>query len=148
MVDLSFLRYQGDKAWGAGHWAAAEAVYSTIIAIDPLDEVASWRLIECALALEDKNTALARLCKLSDSYLDEGNTAKALAIFQQAYKEYPEITDIGIELGHLYIALGYIEEGTEQFREVGRNALDHNLEEAMEAFCRWDFLKRLNQHPN
>jgi hypothetical protein len=48
-----------------------------------------------------------------------------------------------MELGHLLIALGRVDEGTEQFRQVGHRALDHNLDDAMEAFRRWDFLKRL-----
>lgn len=198
MVDLKSLRDQGEAAWGAGHWEPARAAYAAIVELDPADQVASLRWVECLLALgsaeeamavveelldrlehrgelegaltiaesllglsvtpilplkrsvrlrfqlQDETGALGRLRQLSDWHLEEGRIEGAIEVLQQAQESYPQCVDIGMELGHLYIALGYIDEGTEQFRQLGHRTLDVNVEEAMEAFRRWDFLKRLS----
>jgi tetratricopeptide (TPR) repeat protein len=199
VVDLKVLRDQGEAAWGAGHWEPARAAYAAIVELDPADQVASQRLLECLLALgsaeeamsvveelldrlEDRGelsgalaiaesllslsitpvlplersvrlhfrldnvtAGLGRLRQLSDWHLEEGEIEQAIEVLRTAQERYPACVDIGMELGHLYIALGLIEEGTEQFRLLGHRTLDHNLEDAIEAFRRWDFLKRLNE---
>lgn len=199
MADLKLLRDQGEAAWGAGHWEPARAAYAAIVELDPADEVASLRWVECLLALGSAEEAMAvveqlldrledrgdlqgalaiaesllklsvdpvppltravrlhfrlepesgaglgRLRQLSDWYLERGQTEQAIEVLRQAQTAYPSCVDIGMELGSLYIALGYVQEGTEQFRQLAHRTLDFNLEEAMEAFRRWDFLKRLS----
>jgi tetratricopeptide (TPR) repeat protein len=199
MVDLESLRDLGEAAWGAGHWEPARAAYAAVVELDPADQVASLRWVECLLALgsaeeavsvveelldrlEDRGElqgalviaesllkhsvspvlalerslrlhfqldnatdGLDRLRQLSDWYLESGETSTAIETLRAAEEAYPSCVDIGLELGHLYIALGLIEEGTEQFRRLAHRTLDYNVEEAMEAFRRWDFLKRLNE---
>lgn len=103
------------------------------------------RAIRLHFELNDTTAGLGRLRQLSDWYLEEGQNDHAIEVLRQAQDDFPSCVDIGMELGHLLIALGYIEEGTEQFRRLGHQALDHNVEDAMEAFRRWDFLKRLNE---
>lgn len=194
------LRDQGEVAWGAGHWEPARAAYAAIVELEPADEVASTRWVECLLALgspeeamavveelldrledrgdlqgalaiaesvlklpvnpelplkravrlhfhlqPDSSEGLSRLRQLSDWFLEKGQTEQAVEVLRQAQASYPGCVDIGMELGSLYIALGYVEEGTELFRQLGHRFLDVNVEEAMEAFRRWDFLKRLNE---
>jgi tetratricopeptide (TPR) repeat protein len=102
------------------------------------------RAIRLHFQLGDSSAGLARLRQLSDWYLEQGRTDLAIEVLKKAQHAYPACVDIGMELGSLYIALGFVDEGTEQFRQLGHRTLDFNVEEAMEAFRRWDFLKRLN----
>lgn len=105
------------------------------------------RAIRLHFRLEEPEAALRRLRQLTDWLLDSGQSPRAITALQRAQEAFPACLDIGMELGHLYIALGLIAEGTEQFRQLGHRALDHNLEDAIEAFRRWDFLERLS-HPS
>ena len=89
---------------------------------------------------------MERLRQLSDLYLEHKDFDAAVATLKEAQEAFPGQVEIGMELGHLLIALGRVDEGAEQFRNLGHRALDSNIEEAMEAFRRWDFLQRLGQH--
>ncbi len=95
----------------------------------------------------NSEAGLARLRQLSDLYLERKDFDAAVATLREAQEAFPEQIEIGMELGHLLIALGRVDEGAEQFRNLGHRALDSNIEDAMEAFRRWDFLQRLGQLP-
>ncbi len=121
----------------------ALAVAESLLAIAPNQERTLWRAVRIHFALGDSAAGMGRIRQLSDRWLEESQVEQALAVLRQAEQQYPECIDIGMELGHLLIALGYVDEGTEQFRRLAHRTLDVNFEDAMEAFRRWDFLKRL-----
>ncbi len=143
MGDLQSLRAKGEAAWSAGQWELAQAAYTAIAEVDPTDETAIRRTSWLHFALGEIEEGMVDLHRLSDQYLEEGDTNGALSVFREAQAEFPKVLEIANDLGCLLIALGYVEEGTEHFRRLGYHALDVDIEEAMEAFRRWDFLKRL-----
>lgn len=143
MGDLRSLREQGEAAWDAGQWELAQAAYTAIAEVDPTDKIAIRRNAWLHFALGQIEEGLDALRGLSDHYLEQGDPDAALSVFQEAQAEFPKVLEIANDLGCLLIALGHVEEGTEHFRRLGHQALDVDLEEAMEAFRRWDFLKRL-----
>lgn len=143
MGDLQSLRDQGEAAWSAGQWKLAQAAYTAIAEVDPSDELASVRNCWLCLFLGEIDEGMEHLRRRSDRYLEQGDAEGALMVFREAQAEFPKVLEIANDLGCLLIALGYVEEGTEQFRRLGHDALDIDIEEAMEAFRRWDFLKRL-----
>lgn len=137
---LDRLEHRGDPR---GALSIAESLLELPVSPVPALE----RMIRLHFQLGDAAAGLGRIRQLSDWYLEQGRHADAIDVLQRAQITYPECVDIGMELGHLYIALGFVEEGTEQFRLLGHRSLDHNVEEAMEAFRRWDFLRRLTSAP-
>lgn len=143
MGDLRSLRDQGEAAWDAGQWELAQAAYAAIVRSDPDDLTALERNCWLFFTLGNSEKGLEHLRRLSDHHLDQQNPQAALLILNDAWSRFPHVLEIANDLGCLMIALGQIEEATEHFRRLGHHALDLNLEEAMEAFRRWDFLKRL-----
>ena len=143
MGDLQSLRDQGEAAWSAGQWELAQAAYTAIAEVDPSDDLANARNCWLNLFLGEIDEGMKHLRRRSDHYLEQGDTESALTVFREAQAEFPKVLEIANDLGCLLIALGYVEEGTEHFRRLGHDALDIDIEEAMEAFRRWDFLKRL-----
>jgi tetratricopeptide (TPR) repeat protein len=133
-----------DRVEARGDLEGALAVTESLLSLSVDDPtLALERSVRLHFRLGDEAAGMTRLRQLSDFYLDRKRTEEAMAVFQRAQSEYPECVEIGMELGHLLIALGFVDEGAEQFRQLGHRTLDHNLEEAIEAFRRWDFLKRL-----
>lgn len=136
-----------DRLEARGDLKGALDFAETLLKLSIEPNLALERSVRLHFLLGDEIAGLTRLRQLSDSYLDGGDAEEAMAVFARAQETYPHCVDIGMELGHLYIALGLVEEGMEQFRQLGHRILDHNVEEAMEAFRRWDFLKRLSVDP-
>lgn len=137
---LDRLEHRGDPT---GALSIAESVLDLPVSPVPALE----RAIRLHFQLGNPAAGLGRIRQLSDWHLEQGRHDAAIEVLQRAQLDYPQCVDIGMELGHLYIALGFLDEGAEQFRLLGHRSLDHNVEEAMEAFRRWDFLRRLTGAP-
>lgn len=134
-----------DRLEARGEQAGALAIAESLLKFSPDPVLPLQRATRLHFEFGDQIAGLGRLRQLSDWYLEEGQTSQAIEVLRQAEDNYPHCVDIGMELGHLFIALGMVDDGIEQFRQLAHRTLDHNVEEAMEAFRRWDFLKRLNE---
>ena len=134
-----------DRLERAGNPHGALELITALLELPVDHHQALERSVRLHFSLDDPTAGLSALRQISDSFLERGQPNEAIKVLKRAQETFPQCADIGMELGHLYIALGFIEEGTEQFRELGHRALDHNVEDAMEAFRRWDFLKRLTE---
>lgn len=132
-----------DRLEQRGQTKGALIVAESLLNISENPERPLRRCLRLHFALEDQVAGLGCIRQLSDWHLERGRVPEALAVLRECEAQYPQCVDIGMELGHLLIALGRVEEGTEQFRQLAHRTLDLDVEEAMEAFRRWDFLKRL-----
>ena len=137
-----------DRLEDRGDPRGALSIAESLLKLPVSPVLALERAVRLHFQLADSHAGLDRLRQLSDWYLEKGEPVAAIDILQRCQLAYPYCVDIGMELGHLYVALGFLEEGSEQFRLLGHRSLDYDVEEAMEAFRRWDFLKRLTERPS
>lgn len=126
-IDKNKIERNALKLIQKGQHRKAVAEYQKILAADPKDVRVRVKLLDLYGKIGKNAEAIEEAGRISDSYVDQGFTLRAIAIWKQVQRIDPDNPDIYSKMGELYIqqklmgdAIAAFKRGVELLRELER----------------------------